>query len=142
MAHRLSRALFTLFAFALVLPLFGCNLQFLHVVIPDFAASAVEGVQVWRLQEGTNQPIARGQLVFNGDPYVAPDGFEVIDYTQVAPDGTTGFTLQSPVNRNPAAPQQLELWLFYDRQDPEGWHKVSTYNAQGSSALSLAQSYL
>lgn len=124
---------------ALVVPaLSGCELRALHVVIPDFESSAVEGVQVYRLDDATGQPIAQGELRFVG---IQPQGDgEAVEYEVIAADGTR-TTLLAELFRDPVDPDQVEVSLLY-QPSSTGWYKVGTYNAFGASPLSSAQTYL
>lgn len=127
---------------ALVVPaLSGCEMRLLRVIIPDFETSAVEGVQVWRLDDATGQPVLRGRLVFQGSTQDR-FGMEVVEYAIVQNDGTQGYTLMAEVERDSVDPDRVELDLYYTPRDAQGWYKVSTFNAVGASPLSTAQTYL
>lgn len=140
MRNRFRRALGGALLLLLTVPMSGCEFSHLKVMIPDFESSLVEGVQLWRLAEGTDEPVRAGRLVFSqvSDEF----GNETIDYTIELADGTTSMTLPASLNRNASQPDSVELELYYIRSEPAGWFKVSTYNAFGSSQLSLTQTYL
>jgi hypothetical protein len=129
-------------AAVLLLPLWGCQLKQLHVLIEDFDSSAVEGLLVWRLADGTQLPEEAGWLLFS-EPY-RMSGQEVIDYTQIHPDGSEGLTLQTIVERDPRRPDVVALRVYYERSRaaPEGWFRVSTFNAHGASEPSIEKTYL
>jgi hypothetical protein len=140
MRRYVARGLGGLLALLLLVPLWGCDLKSLNVIIPDFDTAAVQGVRVWRLDDATNDPVARGRLDFSA-PYTV-DGNEVVDYTQVNPDGTRSATYFAEVRRDVSGGSSAHVILYYDRLDQPGWFKVSTFNSQGDSALSLAQTFL
>jgi hypothetical protein len=127
-------------AAVLVLPLWGCQITQLHVLISDFESSAVEGLLIWRLADGSQVPEEAGRLLFT-EPY-RQSGQEVIDYTQLNPDGREGLTLQAIVERDPRQPDVVELRVFYQRLLPAGWFRVSTFNARGASEPSIEKTYL
>ncbi len=127
-------------AAGVTVPLTGCNLRLLRVVIPDFETSAVEGVQVWRLDDVTQVPSEAGRLVFGQIADV--DGQEVLEYQIEFSDGSEGLQLVSPVVRDTGDPESVRLELHYERVEREGWFKVSSFNEAGSSALSTAQTFL
>ena len=54
---------FTIALLALTLALPACQLRTLHLVITDFDTAAVQGVQVYRLDDATNQPVPAGQVL-------------------------------------------------------------------------------
>ena len=140
MQHAVRWGLGVALVFLISIPLCGCDLSKLHVIIPDFDSNRVAGVQVWRLDDGSQQPVAGGQLSFS-EPYIL-QGHEVVDYTQVHADGSEGVTFFARVMRDPANPDTVSLDLGYERLEEAGWFKVSTFNSQGSSELSLNQTYL
>lgn len=119
----------------------GCDIPYFTVVIPDFQAAAVEGVQVWRIDDATGQPAPRGQIVLG--EVLEYEGIEYLEYTQLAPDGSELFTLPTKLVRpDPSRPDQVRIDVFYTSDGPQGWYKVSTFNAAGSSPLSQAQTFL
>lgn len=140
MRHASRTVLGLALAFLITIPLSGCELRQIRLMIPDFDSSLVEGVQVWRLDDATGQPVAVGQLTFS-EPYVL-QGEEVVDYTQLHADGSEGITVFTRLVRDPANPDTISIELAYDRLEPEGWFKISTFNSLGDSALSQGQTYL
>ncbi len=127
-------------AAVLLLPLWGCEFKRLHVLIADFDTSAVEGLLVWRLADGSQLPEEAGRLLFS-EAY-RQGGQEVLEYTQIHADGSTGLTLQAAVSRDPRQPDVVELLVHYERLVPAGWFRVSTFNALGASEPSLEKTYL
>lgn len=124
---------------ALVIPaLSGCTPRALRVIIPDFESAAVEGVQVWRLDDATGQPVADGDLHFVGT--IQQDSAELVEYEYVRYDGTH-VRLFSVIQRDANDPDQVQLNLLYE-PGSVGWYKVSTYNLVGDSPLSTAQTYV
>lgn len=119
----------------------GCSMRMLHVVIPDFEASQVVGVNVWKVDAAL--PEDAGVITFGAlstqDFGAGP--IELIEYQIVRFDGTV-LDLRAQVIRDPAAPGGIEVYLMFPKEVQSGWFKVSTYNAYGMSPLSTEQSYL
>ncbi len=120
----------------------GCRLSSLHVLIPDFDASSVDGVTIWQLDEATGQPVTAATLRFLdvGMEDFGTGPFELLDYEIVLPDGSVQPPLTTQVQRNPAS-ADVDLLLFFVPAGP-GWYRVSTYNEAGTSPLSAEQVYL
>lgn len=119
----------------------GCAFRLLHVVIPDFEASQVVGVNIWKVD--TALPQDAGTITFGAlttqDYGNGP--IELIEYRINRLDGTQ-IDSWARVVRDPAAPGAIEVRLIFPKDVPPGWFKVSTYNAYGTSPLSTEQSYL
>jgi hypothetical protein len=126
-------------AFVLLTAAPGCQLRTIHVVVPDFASSLVQGIDVYRVDEATGQPLYAGQLSF-GQIVVQPDGSEVVAYALTEPDGTTTSGLQTPLLR--VGGDAVELHLIFSGATPSGDFRVATYNAAGASPLSPGSVYL
>lgn len=128
-------------AMVLALPLLGCNARQIQLIIPDFTSSQVEGVNVFRLDDATGAPVLVGRLDFVSDQSL-PDGTELLSYQMVRLDGSTSDVLPTYLVRDPSNPDSANIQVFVDAGSPAGWFKVSTFNAYGSSALSVDQTYL
>jgi hypothetical protein len=140
MARWLRQVLLAILVISVGSLLTACDLRRLQVVIPDFDSSAVQGVEVWRLADGTNQPVRAGVILFSGVHVLA--GKEVVDYVNQPASGADGLGASAELLRDPANPDLVQIALYFDMQSAAGWYKVSTFNAYGSSPLSLAQTYL
>jgi hypothetical protein len=117
----------------------GCQLRTIHLVVPDFASSLVQGVDVYRIDETTGQPLYAGKLSF-GQIMIQPDGSEAVAYTLTEPDGTTTSGLQTPLLR--LGGDAVELHLIFSGATPSGDFRVATFNAAGASPLSAGSIYL
>jgi hypothetical protein len=139
-ALALRRVLLGILVLSLGTLLTACDLRRLQIVIPDFESSSVQGVEVWRIAEGTNQPVQAGVILFSGVHLLA--GKEVIDYVNQGPDGSDGVGASAELVRDAANPDVVQVQLYFDLRTTTGWYKISTFNGNGSSPLSLAQTYL
>ena len=140
MVRSLRRVSLAILVLSLGSLLTGCELRRLQLTIPDFESSSVQGVEVWRLADATSQPVRAGVILFSGTHLVG--GKEVVDYLNQPTDGTNGLGASAELVRDPANPDVVQLALYFDMHSTTGWYKVSTFNAHGSSPLSLAQTYL
>jgi len=120
----------------------GCRLSSLHVLIPDFDASSVDGVTIWQIDEATGQPVTAATLRFLdvGMEDFGTGPFEILDYEIVLPDGSVQPPLATQVQRDPGS-ADVDLLLFFVPRT-SGWYRVSTYNEAGSSPLSADQVYI
>ena len=128
-------------AIGMVVLLSGCQLRTLHVVIPDFDAASVDGLEVFRLDDATGQPVDAGGIQFLG-VQASNDGAELLEYALLSLDGTVTSTITAQVIRDVANPDAVEVFLIYHNQAAAGWYKVASYNGEGSSELSLTQTFL
>lgn len=123
----------------------GCNLGSLHVLIPNFDASALDGMTIYRIPDNGGQPQASGGFEFDSVAFQshANGEYEVLRYRIVNPDGTKAAGDSYAVMfRNDPSSEQVELWLTHSSLAPAGWYKVATHNAGGTSPLSSAQAEL
>ncbi len=123
----------------------GCNLNSLNVLIPDFDASALDGMTLYRIPDTGGQPEANGGIEFDSVSFVShADGeYEVLKYRIVNPDGSTApGDLYTVMTRSEADPEQVQIRLVHSSLAPAGWYKVATHNAGGTSPLSSAQTEL
>lgn len=132
MTRRIRATLLTL-AIALVGVNAGeCDWVMVAVQIPDYDSAEVAGV--WMHKDQGGQFLPTNHIQFTGTN-VRSDA-EVLDFTfhDGARDASYGFS--AVVERNPANPDQVMLRILFARPG-SGEYKVSTYNAQGESELSL-----
>jgi hypothetical protein len=141
---RIQRALAIFFLLGLMLGSTGCSFRWLHLVIPDYLASQVEGIEVWRLDEVTGSPQAVGGIELVGISSVDLGGgpMDLMEYRLVLPDGSLAETIYAEPIWSAANPDDLELRVMFHSLSASGYIKVSTYNAVGSSPLSAEQVYL
>ena len=136
-----NRLLAALAAMSLGLPLCGCSIRAVHVVIPDFLSHQVEGLTIFRLDDTTGAPVADGRVdVTSVD--TLPDGSQVLHYSLITPNGTVYGQIPAAVVDDPSNPDSVGFYLFLDPNSPSGWFKVSSFNAYGSSPLSAEQTYV
>lgn len=137
------RSVLAVLALALALPaLSGCTPSFLQILIPDFESAAVDGVQLWRLDDATGAPIPSGQIVFEALESTPEE--ELLRYRLQQPDGTTLDGLYAQVERDATDPDAVRVNFTYLRPEGSGsgWFKISTFNDFGSSPLSSQQTFL
>jgi hypothetical protein len=128
-------------ALALLPTLVACDLKGVTVRIADFESNAVDGVRFYRLDEVLGDFVPGGSVRFS-EPYLAPGSGEVVDYTILDADENEVLNLSARLRRDPADPDAVTLNLVYDRTEPPGWFRISSFNAAGESVLSLEQIYL
>ncbi len=122
--------------------LLACPLGQLHVLIPDYVTSSVQGVQIYRVDDASGELVDAGRIEFLGIIETRRRG-EVIEYRQLAADGTPTFgPLSTTLTRDPSQPASLELTLAYLNHAPGGWFKVATFNSYGTSKESAGQTFL
>jgi hypothetical protein len=136
-----NRILAALAVMALALPLSGCSIRAIHVIIPDFMSHQVEGVSVFRLDDTTGTPVAAGHIDVSG-VQTLPDGSEMLHYQLVTPSGTVYGQIPAVVEEDPSNPDSVGFYLIVDPGAQAGWFKVSSFNAYGASPLSAEQTYL
>lgn len=116
-------------------PLTGCETKRVWLEVGDFGTSAIEGIWLWRLSEqsGSYERICR--IPFGA--VVAEGGAESLPYAQECEDGRTGIALEAAIERSAPDPDTIRVALWYMRWEDPGTYKVSTYGADGESALSV-----
>jgi len=123
----------------------GCNLNSLRLLLPDFDASALDGMTLYRVSDTGGQPQAYGGFEFDSVFFQShADGeYEILKYRIVNPDGSKApGDLYTVMFRNQANPQNVELMLVHSSLAPPGFYKVATHNAGGTSPLSAEQAEL
>ena len=135
-----SRRSICLVGLFLLLALPGCELKSVTIRLSGLESQQVEGVRFWRQSERTGQFELAGRVAFVG--VVERKGVEWLHYELLNPDGSAGFTLHAPVERDPSDPDMITVQLQYARWENPGWFKVSAYNPAGDSPLSDEQIFL
>lgn len=124
---------FTLLAVALLLfAVQGCKWFEVTIRIPDYDSRKVQGVWMWRKDGATGQWQRAGQIIFQTP---ASPGSTELSYLVVQPDGTP-LPLKAPIERDPKAPDQATVRLWYASQLDSGEYRVSSYDQSGESPLS------
>lgn len=136
-----KRVLAVLAGLAFAVPLSGCTIRTIHVLIPDFVSDQVQGVNLFRLDDATAAPVLMSRIDFVSST-TQPDGSELVQYQIVSTDGTTSQTFSVLVVKDPTNSDSAEMELLAGTAGAPGWFKVSTFNPYGSSSLSTAQTYL
>ncbi|RIL06869.1 MAG: hypothetical protein DCC71_05225 [Proteobacteria bacterium] len=127
---RLAIAALTLLA----VPLTGCETKRVVLELASFGTESVEGIWLWRLSEQSGVYERACRIPFGA--IVAAGGGETLPYAQECNDGHAGLALESDVERAAEDPDTIRVALWYMRWEEPGTYKVSTYGADGESALS------
>jgi hypothetical protein len=129
----LRKHAFTLLAVSLLLfTVQGCKWFEVTIRIPDYDSRKVQGVWMWRKDVATGQWQRAGQIVFQSS---TSPGSQELSYLVIQPDGTQ-LPLKAPIERDPKAPDQATVRLWYSRALDPGEYRVSSYNQSGESSLS------
>jgi hypothetical protein len=122
---------------SLALLLSGCGPGRLHILIPDFQSSSVDGLRIFRVAEA-NGVQAAGRIEF-GPIVVGNAGLEM-EYTQVAPGKDTWGPLTARVKQRRGG--QLELELAFFNPGAPAFFKFASYNRHGTSPLAEGSIYV
>lgn len=121
--------------------LLACPLGRLRVLIPDFETSAVRGVELLRVEDGTGALVAAGRIHFDGLEDDA--GSQVLVYRQFDVAGKPSLgPLRASVARDSDHPEAIQIEFTFLNELPAGWFKVASFNAAGTSPPSAAQAYI
>jgi hypothetical protein len=132
-----TRLASVLAALSLSLLLAGCETARLHILVPDFFPSGVDGLRLYRVLDGGALKGA-GQIVFSGLTKTA-QGLQV-QYTQYATNGKAWGPLTAQLLR--PATGQAELQLTIINPNAGGYFRFASYNEHGTSRPSTGQLYL
>ncbi len=132
--HRIVRLASLSAALCLIFLLSGCRLTGLHVVIPDFSASTVQGVRVYRVDEGSGQLVDAGRIEFGALTKTSQG--ERISCTHIGPSGQIYGPVDAVVSRPASYPSGVDVRVPFVNPLPAGWFRVSSYNTKGASAPS------
>ena len=142
MRLKVSRVLTTASVFLVSALLFACPIGRLRMVIPDFETSAVLGIQLLRVEDGSGSLVDAGAIRFDGLENDAAEG-EVLVYRQFDVGGKPGLgPLRAPVVRDLEQPEAIQIELSFLNELPAGWFKVASYNGAGTSGPSSSQAYI
>jgi hypothetical protein len=131
------RGLALAFSLACLLAMPGCEAKVVTVELPTYFSAGVDEVWFWRLDERSQGYVRSGHMKFAG--LFGPPGKKILQYTMVAPDGTQGLTITSPVS---IQGDSITVALNYARWANPGWFRVTARNRAGESALSAREVYL
>ncbi len=121
--------------------LLACPLGQLRILIPDYLTSGVKGIQLYRIDDASGQLVDAGQIRFIG--IETNKRGEEMKYKQYTPEGLPWFgPIYTPVIRDAAQPQSIEVTLAFLNQLPAGWYKVASYNLIGTSGPSASQTFI
>jgi hypothetical protein len=135
--HRSACAVLALLALSLTGAATSCSWKPLIVEIPDFEASQIKGVQLWRGEEETSQSVTEaGRIVF-GECFLL-NGWESLDYTLLNAAGEPlEVSAPAAVVRGEDGSDAVTVYFALGAWDvPPGWIRVSTFNEVGESDLS------
>jgi hypothetical protein len=137
-----SRVLATATVFLVSGLLLACPIGRLRMVIPDFETSAVRGIQLLRVEDGTGDLVEAGAISFVGLESDAAEG-EVLVYRQVDAEGEPSLgPLRAPVVRDPKQPEAIQIEVSFLNELEAGWFRVASYNGAGTSGASSTQAYI
>jgi len=131
-----SRLAAVLGALSLSLLIFGCDSGRLHILIPDFIASGVDGLKLFRV--ATNGLQSAGRVEF-GKIVTTATG-QQMEYTQIVPGKAAWGPLMARVTRPRSGQLELELALFNDERP--AFYRFASYNEKGTSALADGEIYV
>lgn len=131
-----SRLAALLCALSLPLLLAGCSLGRLHILIPDFVASSVDGIRLFRVVDGELVPAGR---VLFGALTTTAQGLRM-EYTQIVP-GKESFGPILAAAKRPAT-GQLELELSLYNGTESGYFRFASFNEKGMSPVTQDRLYL
>ena len=142
MRLKASRVLATASVLLVSSMLLACPIGRLRMLIPDFETSAVRGIQLLRVEDGSAALVDAGAIRFLGLENDPAEG-EVLVYRQLDVDGEPSLgPLRAPVVRDPDQPEAIQIELSFLNELPAGWFKVASYNGAGTSAPSSGQVYI
>jgi hypothetical protein len=132
-----SRLAAVLTAFLLSVSLSGCGPGRLHILIPDFIASGVDGLQLYRIVE-QGKLRAAGHVVF-GAITSTPKGLQMA-YTQLVPGKPAFGPLQANVKR--PARGKLEIEMTFVNAGAPAFFRFASYNERGTSKVAKGEIYV
>jgi hypothetical protein len=142
MRLNVSRVLATVTVLLVSSMLLACPIGRLRMLIPDFETSAVRGIQLLRVEDGSGALVDAGAIRFDALENDPAEG-EVLVYRHLDVDGKLSLgPLRAPVVRNPDQPDAIQIELSFLNELPAGWFKVASYNGAGTSRPSSGQAYV
>jgi hypothetical protein len=132
-----SRLAALLCALSLPLLLAGCTLRRVHILIPDFVASGVDGIRLFRvLDDGTLERAGRVEF---GTLTTTAQGLRM-EYTQFTPGKEAFGPIQAAAKRPATGQLELELSLYNSYES--GYFRFASFNEKGVSRPTQDQLYL
>jgi hypothetical protein len=124
-------------ALSLSLLMLGCGNGRLHILIPDFIASSVDGLRLFRVvADGGLQ--AAGRVVFG--PVTTTSTGQQMEYTQIVPGQATWGPLMARMTRPASGQVELEMVLF--NAGAPAFFRFASYNENGASPITDGQVYV
>ena len=131
---RQLRRLGTLVLLIALLPLAGCELAQVTVLIHGFETAQVEGVTFWRDENGTF--VKDGRLLFENTEFIG--GQEYVHYYFEDATGMRMMEARAPITRSATNPDDVQIDFWYMRlDDVPQLFKVSSFNQAGESQLTV-----
>jgi hypothetical protein len=124
-------------ALSLSLLLTGCGPGRLHILIPDFVASGVDGLRLFRVTENGGLQVV-GRIVF-GAVTTTATGLQM-QYTQFMPGRTPWGPVVATMKRPATGQVALEM-AFYNPGAP-GYFRFASYNERGTSNPAAGQIFV
>ena len=132
-----SRFAAVLGALFLSLLIFGCDTGRLHILIPDFVASGVDGLRVYRVvDKGGLQ--AAGRVEFGR--IVTTASGQQMEVTQQIPGRTPIGPLMARVTRPKSGQLAIEMMLF--NAGAPAYFRFASYNEKGTSPIADGDVYV
>lgn len=126
--HRLIRTALASLALVLLASSSGCALGSFSVLLVDFESTSIDGVRLWRLQNGTWRPDLA--IEFNG--VVRHKGEEYLSYGFGETNSQIEVEMIAPIERDGAAAELRFVFVPLE----EGRYKFTAFNDAGDSGLS------
>lgn len=122
-----------------LVPLFGCESKRVWLQLDGVDGGTVEGIWLWRLSEelGSYERVCR--IPFD-DPQLIGTTESLHYYQECGNNGQdgVGFDLRTDLKRTAASQSKVTIGLWYMRWEESGVYKVSSYGANGETALSTS----
>lgn len=119
----------------LAVPLSGCEVVRVSVIIPDFDSGRVRGVTFWRHEAGAY--VEDGRLLFEEVEYRGAD--ELIRYRFRPCHGEPSrIAYRARLERSATDPDVVLIELLYPRRSRPGVFRISAFNSGGESAMTDA----
>ena len=120
---------------ALAVPLSGCEVVRVSVIIPDFDSGRVQGVTFWRHESGGY--VEDGRLLFEAVEYRGAD--ELIRYRFRPCHGEPSrIAYRARLERSVTDPDVVLIELLYPRRSRPGVFRISAFNSGGESPMTEA----
>lgn len=119
----------------LAVPMSGCEVVRVNLIIPDFDSGRVQGVTFWRQDDGGY--VEDGRLLFEAVEYRGAD--ELVRYRFRPCHGEPSrIAYRARLERSVTDPDVVLVELLYPRRSRPGLFRISAFNAGGESPMTDA----